>query len=63
VQAAADPHWPLELQVCTPLPEHCFAPGTQTPVHVPPTHAEAVHATAELHVPAAEHVCTPLPEH
>jgi hypothetical protein len=53
VQAAADPHWPLELQVCTPLPEHCFAPGTHTPVHVPPMHADAVHATADPHVPDA----------
>jgi hypothetical protein len=27
VHATALPHWPHELQVSTPLPEHCVAPG------------------------------------
>ena len=35
VHADALPHCPLALQVCTPLPEHCVAPGTQTPVQTP----------------------------
>jgi hypothetical protein len=32
-QATALPHWPMMSQVCTPLPEHLVAPGTQTPWH------------------------------
>jgi hypothetical protein len=24
------PHWPQELHVCTPLPEHLVAPGVHT---------------------------------
>ena len=28
-------HWPVELHVCTPLPEHCVAPGVHTPAHWP----------------------------
>jgi hypothetical protein len=38
-QATALPHCPLGLQVSTPLPEHFLAPGVQTPVHPPDTHA------------------------
>jgi len=37
------------LHVCTPLPEHCVDPGTQTPVHAPPTQAEATQPTAVPH--------------
>jgi hypothetical protein len=33
VQATGLLHWPVELQVWTPLPEHCVAPGVQTPEH------------------------------
>jgi hypothetical protein len=43
---------PLASHVRTPLPEHCAAPGVQTPEHAPDTHAALVHA----------HVCTALPE-
>jgi hypothetical protein len=31
VHAAAVPHDPVALQVCTPLLEHCFVVGVQTP--------------------------------
>jgi hypothetical protein len=56
-------HVPFADQVWTPLPEHCVAPGTHTPVQPPDTQAELVHATAVPHVPFVLHVCTPLPEH
>jgi hypothetical protein len=49
VQADAAPHAPLELHVCTALPEHCVEPGAHTPVHAPETHAEAAHATPASH--------------
>jgi hypothetical protein len=39
VQAAAVFQVPAALHVCTPLPEHCVAPGAHTPVHDPITHA------------------------
>jgi hypothetical protein len=45
------------------LPEHCVAPGTQTPTHDPPTHAESEQAAGVPHVPFDWHVATPLPEH
>jgi hypothetical protein len=28
-------HWPVELHVWTPFPEHCVAPGVQLPVQPP----------------------------
>jgi hypothetical protein len=28
----------LDAQVCTPLPEHCVAPGVHTPVQAPLAH-------------------------
>jgi hypothetical protein len=31
---------PVLSQVLMPLPEHWVAPGVQTPVHAPLTHAE-----------------------
>jgi hypothetical protein len=31
LHAAAVPHAPVALHVCTPLFEHCFAPGAQVP--------------------------------
>ena len=51
------------VHVCGVLPEHCFAPGAQTPVHVPLTHAWFVHAVAPCHTPLASHVWGVLPEH
>jgi hypothetical protein len=36
VQTVPAPHWPFEPHVSTLLPEHCVAPGVQTPVHAPP---------------------------
>lgn len=39
------------------------APGAQTPVHAPLTHAEFEHAEGAPQVPLPEHVSTPLPEH
>jgi hypothetical protein len=53
VQATAVPHAPAAVQVCTPLPEHCVAPGAHTPVHVPLTHVWLVHAVPTVHVPVA----------
>jgi hypothetical protein len=38
VQATGLLHWPVELHVWTPLPEHCVAPGVQTPEHWPLMH-------------------------
>ncbi len=35
VHVAGADHWALALHVSTPLPEHCVAPGVQTPVHWP----------------------------
>jgi hypothetical protein len=34
-QADAVDHWPLALQVSTPLPEHCVEPGVHTPAQTP----------------------------
>jgi hypothetical protein len=31
-------HWPVASQVCSVMPEHCVAPGLQTPPHVPAVH-------------------------
>ena len=42
-QVTGAPYCPLVLQVSTPLAEHVVAPGAQTPVHVPATHAEFAH--------------------
>jgi hypothetical protein len=44
------------------LPEHCFVPGTHTPVHTPFAHANG-HADAVPHWPLELQVCTALPEH
>ncbi len=57
------PKLPSDWHVCTPLPEHWVAAGTQTPVHLPLTHAELLQATAVPQVPLELQVCTPLPEH
>jgi len=62
-QATAEPHWPLPLHVCTPLPEHCVVPGVHTPVQAPETHAEETHAVPVPHWPAAVQVSRSLPEH
>jgi hypothetical protein len=52
------------LQVWTPLPEHCVAPGVQEPVQALLTHAWLVQATGEPQLPVPSHVCTlALPEH
>jgi hypothetical protein len=63
VQATAVPQAPAAVHVWTPLPEHCTAPGVQTPVQAPLTHAWLLHATAVPQAPAAVQVSTPLPEH
>ena len=57
------PNVPPELQVSTPLPEHCVAPGLHDPLHAPETHAESLHATGEPQVPFEVQVWTPLPSH
>jgi hypothetical protein len=56
VHATALPHCPHALHVCTPLPEHCVAPG----VHAgPDPHEHAPHAHVPLHdcVPYVLHDC------
>jgi hypothetical protein len=62
LQATAVPHVPLDWQVCTPLPEHCTAPGVHTPVQAPAEHTY-VQATGLPNAPLAVQVSTPLPEH
>jgi hypothetical protein len=62
-QGAAVPHCPLEEQVCTAVPEHCFVPGTHTPVQAPETHADPTHGEGVPHSPLDEHVSIPLFEH
>jgi hypothetical protein len=62
-QPDAAPHCPFAPQVCTPLPEHCVAPGVHEPEQAPPTHAWLLHAEAAPQAPVLSHVCTPLPEH
>lgn len=54
---------PWLLQVWGMVPEQLVAPGAQTPVQTPLTHAWLVQATGAPHVPEELHVCTPLPEH
>jgi hypothetical protein len=56
-QATAELHWPLELHVWTPLPEHWWEPGAQTPVHVPVTHAWFEHVVPFCQVPVESQVC------
>ena len=45
-QAVAAAQLPVLSQTWTPPPEHCIAPGEQTPVHAPLTHAWLVHGLA-----------------
>lgn len=59
--ATAEPQTPLELQVCTALPEHCVDAGSHTPAHAPFTHADATHAVLLPQVPFAEQVSTLFP--
>ena len=33
-QRTGSPHVPFVWHVCTPLPEHCVAPGLHVPLHV-----------------------------
>lgn len=49
-------HWPFTSHVCTPLFEHVFVPGAQTPEHVPPTQAWFEHAVVFCQVPDESHV-------
>jgi hypothetical protein len=37
-QSTGEPHEPVALQVCRPLPEQLVLPGTQDPEHAPPLH-------------------------
>jgi hypothetical protein len=57
------PHAPIELHVCTPLPEHCVELGRHTPTQPPAMHAWLPQSAAAPHWPVAKHVCTPLPAH
>jgi hypothetical protein len=41
VHAVVVPHMPFVPQICTPLPEHAFAPGLHVPVHSAPPPASA----------------------
>ena len=53
---------PVLSQVLMPLPEHWVAPGVQTPVHAPLTHAELLQGCAVDQDPVTSHVCTASPE-
>ena len=53
---------PVLSQVLMPLPEHCVAPGVQTPLHAPFTHAELAQACALDQEPVTSHVWTASPE-
>jgi hypothetical protein len=55
---------PCVEQRCTPLPEHCTAPGEQA-THCPSLHTGVapVHELWFVHWPAGLHCCTVLPEH
>jgi hypothetical protein len=57
------PHPPVEVHVCTPLPdgEHRVAPGLQVPWQEPPTHAWLLQAAEAPQLPVESHVSTPLP--
>jgi hypothetical protein len=41
---------------------HCLAPGVQTPVHAPETHAWLTQTAAVPHWPVLSHVWIALPE-
>jgi hypothetical protein len=56
VHAEVDPHVPVPEHVCTPLPEHCVEPGTQTPTQAFVTHADDTHGVLLPQVPLVEHV-------
>ncbi len=57
------PHCPAPLQISTPLPEHCVAPGVHDPVQAPPLQIE-LHAVGGPHNPVVgSHCSTELPEH
>jgi hypothetical protein len=65
VHAAAVPHAPAAVQVCSAaLPEHCVCPGAQTPPHdaVCPTtrHVVFVQVEGVPHIPVALQVATAL---
>ena len=62
LHAVPAPHCPVPSQTCTPLPEHCVAPGVHTPVQAPAAQAYWHEVTAP-HAPLVVHDCTPAPEH
>ena len=60
-QAAALPHAPLGVHVCTPLSvEHCVLPGVHEPEQAPLIQTWFVQATVGAQVPSLPQVCTPL---
>jgi hypothetical protein len=65
VHVTEEPHVPLLVHVCTPLPdiEHCVWPGAHVPWQAPLTHAWLLQATAAGQLPFMSHVCTALPMH
>jgi hypothetical protein len=56
-------HWPEFVHVWTPLFEQRDAPGAQTPVHAPVTHACPMHATPSCQVPVPLQICVVFPLH
>ena len=44
-------HWPFASHVCNVVPEHCVAPGLQTPVHLPAEQTKG-QACPSTHLPA-----------
>jgi hypothetical protein len=61
-QALAELQVAEMLHFCTPLPEHCTAPGEHDPVQ-PPEMQLWLQITAVPQAPVSSHVWTPLPEH
>jgi hypothetical protein len=62
--AVVEPHWPLALQTCVLFPWQRVAPGVQTPVQAPLTHAWFVQLLGEPHAPLDEQVwIAAAPEH
>jgi len=59
VQGVAEPQLPVASHVCVAaLPEHCVAPGVQTPEQTPLTHAWLLQVAGEPHMPLGPHVWT-----
>ncbi len=62
LHGAGMPHCPLESHVCWLLPEHCIAPGEQTPAQ-PVALQTKGQVICVCQLPVASHFCRSVPEH